>query len=353
MISIIGKWYDGKTSDAVPAVCQIYENGDIRVERLEDKHRLASLLLNELKFSSRIANTPRYFHFPDGEQFETVDNNAVDLILDKFKRHSWLRIVHLLESRKRFVLIALLLLILFIWGSVKYGVPMMSKGIANLLPPSTFRIASEQTLRGLDRSILRISELDEETRTHLLKHFQPVIDSHADYQLTVLFRKGGAIGPNAFALPDGTIIFTDEMVRIAGHDDELLAILVHEVGHVIHRHAMRTVIQDSLLGFALLSMTGDIAGSSEIFLGLPVLLTELAYSREFEREADRYALDWLRSNAIPTAHFSTLMRRINKKMKSMLDDSGKDWLNYLSTHPLSEERIRLFEDGSEETINDK
>ena len=38
-----------------------------------------------------------------------------------------------------------------------------------------------------------------------------------DQGLTVLFRKGGRVGPNAFALPDGTIIFTDEMVRLANH----------------------------------------------------------------------------------------------------------------------------------------
>ena len=46
--------------------------------------------------------------------------------------------------------------------------------------------------------------------------------------------------------------------------------------------------QDALLGFGLRALTGDVAGSSELFLGLPVLLTQLGCSRRFEREADRY-----------------------------------------------------------------
>ena len=82
------------------------------------------------------------------------------------------------------------------------------------------------------------------------------------------------------------------MVRLAQHDDELVAVLAHEVGHVIHRHGLRVIIQNSLLGFTLLAITGDAACSSELFLGLPVLLTQLAYSRTFECEADSYALDY-------------------------------------------------------------
>ncbi|MCK7469253.1 MAG: M48 family metallopeptidase [Desulfosudis oleivorans] len=78
-------------------------------------------------------------------------------------------------------------------------------------------------------------------------------------------------------------------------DDELLAVLAHEAGHVAHRHGVQRIIQDSLLAFAISAVTGDASGTSQLFLGLPVMLTELAYSRDFEREADRYALDTLRS----------------------------------------------------------
>jgi len=141
----------------------------------------------------------------------------------------------------------------------------------------------------LDRSIFKPSELDENTQGELLKHFQSVLEAHSEFKIEILFRKGGGIGPNAFALPSGTIVFTDEMIQISEHNDELLAVLTHEIGHIVHRHGMRSLFQDSILGFVLMSITGDVSGSSELFLGLPVMLTELAYSRSFEREADEYA----------------------------------------------------------------
>jgi Zn-dependent protease with chaperone function len=343
MISITGKWYDSRTSAQVDAVCRIYDNGAIQVERLEDGSPLLSLPRFEIKASPRLAETPRHLYFPAGEKFETKDNDAVDKAMDTFKRGSWLRIVHLLESRKRYVLLALASLLFFMWASMKYGVPAVAKLIAFQLPPSVHDMAGRQGLDFLDRSIFIDSEIDEATRTRLMEHFQPVIRDHSAYELKILFRKGGPVGPNAFALPHGTIIFTDEMVQLAEHDDELLAVLIHEIGHIIHRHAMRRIIQDSLLGFVLLAITGDVSGSSELFLGIPVLLTELGYSRQFEREADRYALDRLRSRRTPPIHFARLMRRIDKKLRAESESHEGEWLNYLSTHPMAEERLRDFE----------
>jgi len=343
MISITGKWYDSKISAQIDVICHIYDNGAIRVERIENGESLVLLPRYDIKASPRLADTPRRLYFPSGEKFETKDNDAVDLVLNRFKRHSWLKIVYGLESRKLYVVLALASLLLFMWGSMKFGVPAAARLIAFRLPPSIHCIAGRHALDILDRTVFHPSELDEVTRTRLMDHFRPVMEDHPDYELKIMFRSGGRIGPNAFALPGGTIIFSDEMVRLAEHNDELLAVLTHEIGHVVHRHALRRAIQDSLLGFALLAITGDVSGSSELFLGLPVLLTELAYSRQFEREADRYAIDCLRSRGTSTIHFARLMRRIDQKMEPKSKGSDGKWLNYLSTHPMTEERLRNFE----------
>ena len=343
MISLNGRWYDGKISAEVPAVCHVYDSGAIRVERLDGGKPLLMLSRFDIKISPRLANTPRYLYFPKGEKLETDDNTAADQIMKHFGRTGFLRLVYRLESRKRYVLIALTALLLILFVSFKYGVPAVAKKIAFWLPVSVQRTAGRQTQNVLERSFLHPTELDEKTRARLIKHFQPAIGHHSNYKLTILFRNGGPLGPNAFALPDGTIIFTDEMVRLAKHDDELLAVLIHEIGHVVYRHGMRSVIQDSLLGFMLLAITGDISGSSEIFLGLPVLMTELAYSRGFEREADRYSLSYLGIHDIPPIHFARLMRRIDQKMTPQADARRKKWANYLSTHPLTEKRLLPFE----------
>jgi Zn-dependent protease with chaperone function len=343
MISIKGKWYDGRTSATEDVVCIVYDNGAIRIERMGDDGLILSKPRFDIQVSPRLANTQRYLLFPDGEKFATDDNDTVDRIETQFAKPSWLRLVHRLESHWRYVLPALVLLLFILWGLMSYGIPWVAKTIAYRLPPSMLSFASDQTLDILDRSVFEPSELDDHTQRELLEHFQSVLGAHSDFKPEILFRKGGGIGPNAFALPSGIIIFTDEMIQISEHDDELLSVLTHEIGHIVHRHGMRTLIQDSILGFVLMSITGDVSGSSELFLGLPVLLTELAYSRNFEREADVYALTYMQANGISPLGFASLMQRIENQKPNTPGIASEKWINYLSTHPLTEERLKGFQ----------
>lgn len=343
MISIKGQWYDGRTSAAVDVVCRVYDSGVVRVERISDGELLLSRKDFDIDVCPRLANTQRYLVFPGGEKLETDENDHVDQAVARFKKPSWLSMVHKLESHWRYVLVALVILLLFLWGGITYGIPWAAKMIAQRLPPSIMDYAGGQTLEFLDNSVFAPSEIDAHIRQRVMTHFAGALETHAEYNLDIKFRKGQRIGANAFALPNGTIIFTDEMIALAVHDDELLAVLIHEIGHVVHRHGMRTLIQDSILGFVLLAITGDVSGSSELFLGLPVLLTELAYSREFEREADQYALSYMRAHDIAASHFASLMQRIDKQQPTASEAGYEKWFNYLSTHPLTEDRLKAFE----------
>ncbi len=344
MISIKGYWYDGVTSQQIRAVIQVFDNGAVRIEQLENGKTLFATSSFNTKVSPRLASTPRYFTFTGGATFETEDNDAVDTLLNRFQRHRLFQFIHRLESYKRYIFLSTIALIVLAFFYVKYGVPAAARIIAPKLPTSIYQYADDQTLKVLDKTVLGSSQLEPSSENRIRNHFETVIANHSQFHIKILFRKGDKkIGANAFALPHGTIIFTDEIVEISRNDDELLAILVHEVGHVIHRHAMRTMIQDSLLAFALMAVTGDASGTSELFLGLPVILTELAYSREFEREADRYALKYLKSHQIPPTHFANFLRRIEEKKNSQHHSSEDGWINYLSTHPNTEERLKKFE----------
>ena len=72
-------------------------------------------------------------------------------------------------------------------------------------------------------------------------------------------------------------------------------------------------------------------------------MTEMAYSRAFEREADDYALAYLQENNISPYHFANLMKRIEQEMIRKNRTSDKKWQSYLSTHPVTKERIQQFE----------
>ncbi|MDH7569482.1 MAG: M48 family metalloprotease, partial [Armatimonadota bacterium] len=71
--------------------------------------------------------------------------------------------------------------------------------------------------------------------------------------------------PNAVALPGGYIFVTKGLLEFVNDDDELAAILAHEVGHVVGRHAMghikRQLLASLLIG-AVQENAGDMMGTA-------------------------------------------------------------------------------------------
>src|SRR5690606_17266999 len=131
-----------------------------------------------------------------------------------------------------------------------YGIPGLARVIANQLPESVTEQLTQETLMALDRTLFSTSTLTNEEQTQWLEHFQPDLADYPELPLRVLFRDGGNLGANALALPDGTIIFTDQLIRLAEHPDELRAILLHEIAHVHHRHGVQGVVRGSLMALA-------------------------------------------------------------------------------------------------------
>jgi predicted Zn-dependent protease len=148
------------------------------------------------------------------------------------------------------------------------------------------------------------------------------------------FRKGGVFGSNALAFPGGIILITDEMVETTEEMDEVMAVLAHEIGHVELRHAMRSVLQSSVIGVVVATVTSDAATLSAAMTGLPVLLAQTQYSRDFEIAADEYAFGLLKQNGYPPMAFASLMERLAK-------ENGKELHppEWISTHPVTSERV--------------
>jgi predicted Zn-dependent protease len=140
---------------------------------------------------------------------------------------------------------------------------------------------------------------------------------------------------NAFALPGGIIVITDDMVKTAETPEEVLAVLAHEIGHVELRHTVRSVLQNSILAAAVAAVTSDAASLSAVVAGLPMLVAQTKYSREFETAADDYAFRLLKRKEHSPAAFASIMERIAKREG---DKPGA--FAYVSTHPDTTERVK-------------
>ena len=154
--------------------------------------------------------------------------------------------------------------------------------------------------------------------------------------LRLEFRASPLIGPNAFALPSGILILTDELVRLAKNDQEILAVLAHEMGHVQHRHSMRSLLEGSAIALIIAGITGDIASTTSLAAAAPALLLQNKFSRDNEREADQYALALLQRSGIAPHHFAAILQRMDA-----MAPKGGTIPSFLSSHPPSAARAAL------------
>jgi len=366
---ILGNWYQKGSSERRSASLEPGPLGRLRF-RLEGDPDVEEVLARELDISPRLGATPRYLTFPDGSVLETPDNEAVDTMLRLYCPSAFRGWVHRLESHWPLVVLTLVLVIGVVWGSIQYGVPALSRHLAHKLPAEALDQVSRETLVFLDKVYLESSQLDPARQQSLRSAFSRLLTLYPEGRYRILFRRGGdTLDANAMALPDGTLIFTDQLVELAANEEELLAILAHEVGHVELRHSLRAVIQNSLIGVGALLITGD----AEVLAGLPVLFTSLSYSRDHEREADAFAAQLMRRQGLELQAFVSIMTRMQdwSDCRRLLEDdesalepgdeaqwrsrcetlrekkveqAGEDFglSGYLSTHPATEERLRRF-----------
>lgn len=325
---IDGSYFDGERSRRHAASVTV-EGGQLRV-RVGDAEPLAPVAIAVVEVSSRVGNTPRFLRLPGGASFETPDNDAVDrLVAGRSPAAGW---VHRLESRLRFVVLGLFVTVGLVWAGVQWGIPAAAKIAAFSLPVDVNAHADRMVLELLDKQFLSPSKLSAAEQARLHAVFAPFVADAGDQPpVRVLFRDAGkTIGPNALALPAGTIVLTDQLVALAQHDEELVAVLAHEIGHAVNRHALRRSIQASAMGLMAMLVVGDVSSVSSAATAIPLILTELGYSRAFEVEADRHAVQMLRHRDIAPQRLAEMLQRL---------DPSKDTHGYLSTHPPTPERV--------------
>lgn len=305
--------------------------------------------LQEVAISDRIGNIPRRLTLPDRSVFETADNDAVDALLAATGNEDPLgSVLHRLESRWQWIGLALLATLLTGFVTVYWGMPWASRHIAYAMPVKAAELISEQTLQILDESIFESSTLDAATQDRILAHFATALLplQHEAFSYRLHFRAMSGV-PNALALPSGDIIVTDRLVELAGDQAEIDAVLLHEIGHVVHRHGLQHVLHSSLLTIAIIMVTGDATAMNNLAVAMPVFLLQSHYSRENETEADRYAFERMIEAGIDPIAFSNIMAKIAgdaHEEAARFTGSGdgnaqeETLRRYLSTHPPTPQR---------------
>ena len=145
---------------------------------------------------------------------------------------------------------------------------------------------------------------------------------------------------NAFAAPGGHIVFYRKVIEDAGSPEELAGVLAHEMAHIELYHTTKGLVRDMGLTAALSFMIGHL-GSLDTAIKF---LNQMQYSREDERAADNHAKITLNALNINPEGLGDFLERVSKMEQALeeLDFKGKEYLDYLSSHPNTIERIKAL-----------
>jgi Zn-dependent protease with chaperone function len=226
-----------------------------------------------------------------------------------------------------------------------YAIPTASHWLIGAVPLSVDRAIGDLSFASMDGTMLRPSALPAPTREALRAAFDRAVRAAdgaaaaAAAPIAIEFRQGN-IGPNAFALPGGRIVVTDELVSLVdAREDVVVGVLGHEYGHAKSRHGVRMVAQSALLQTVADALIGNFSG---LLAGAPQVLGEQAYSRDFEREADSESVRVMRAGG----YSPRAMVVFFEKLAAMKLTTGAGLAIAFASHPADTERVAYFEQAT-------
>lgn len=162
------------------------------------------------------------------------------------------------------------------------------------------------------------------------------------YSFTVLESKE----LNAFALPGGGVYITSTLVERL-EEDEIAAVLAHEVGHIAARHSVKRIQSkigyELLMNVALYNVSKDdpkLARTVSKGTGSMFSIVMLGYSRQDELLGDKLAIRYVNKAGYNPWSVVTMLKKLKRYSKE-----GTPWkpMVVLRSHPYLEDRMRVAE----------
>ena len=323
------------------------------------------LSVAEIKASERFSAATRSLQLADGAVLEVDDGAQLSRVLAAVGRPD--AMVTRWQQSWRMVVVSLVLSVVAVVAGYIWVLPVVADRLASNVPSSWADALDNVVIGQLQRQdSLQSTELTTEEQQRLRARFDAVVAAQPNAAAIKIhfFRMGNM--PNAFALPGGSIVFLDGLVKMAPNDDALVGVFAHEFGHVKHRHGLRTLLRTAAVSAVAAWYFGDFTSLANA----AVIASQLSYSREFELQADDTAIELMKANKLDTKSLAELFRRMRDKGDEHdHSDGAKDGdasktsgeaatkapvkranpfsvPEFLSTHPDIDRRIERFEKAS-------
>lgn len=187
----------------------------------------------------------------------------------------------------------------------------------------------DQLYRGLQQEI----KIDKNAST-ILQNFADQLHLSKQYPIRVSVAVSEEV--NAYALPGGHIVVNSAILRELKTPESLVALLCHESTHINRRHSLQNILSSVGTGFVLRLISNAGGDAANVIIGNADYLMQMNYSRKLEKQADEEGMVLMLRNEINPDGMMQLMQRL----KETNEADSPQGLSFLSSHPLTEERIK-------------
>ena len=306
-------YFDGQTTRRHPVTLVLHKR--IAVMRGAGIHQ--SVRLSQLQVSERLDHAPRILQFPNGGTLHVTDRKFDKMLAANRYRES--RVVEWQRNWQR-SLGALVILLAVLISGYQWGLPWAADTLAQHLPAAVEKRIGDEGWAMVEKEMMEPSRLDVADQMRLRRLFADMRQPRGEKTEYRLEFRRSKIGPNAFALPNGVIVMTDELVMQTRNDHAVLGVLAHELGHLQRRHSLRRLLQAVGVGAMMNLWIGDV---SSLLSAVPTFLLNQKYSRDFEREADQYAIDMMRANGLPLSPMAEMFEKMRDADKQEPSADGR------------------------------
>lgn len=326
-------YYNGQSPLSVRGGIEIYneylnffsnDNAFQKTIQYRDIDRV-SFEKNVLKISTGSADRP-------GELLQIFDSNAfpvfkakyaaakinfIKKFLFNFKKNSFKKKIIILFS-----LIAASVLVFLLFIQYAYI----------LIPNSADIQIGLRVQQSIDQNVKLISDKEQINKVNLILNRVKPTSSNFKYSISIIDTQE----INAISLPGGHIYVFSGLLKNSANDNEIAAVLAHEISHSEKRHGIRQLISTAGYTYLFHAIIG--AGIEEMeslqnISDISTLLVFLSYSRRYEEEADLEAIKILKKNNIPPESLISFLEKI---------DQNYNIPSFISTHPKNADRINYI-----------
>ncbi len=299
---------------------------------------LGRAALDQVTVDPPLGRAPRKLTLPDGTVFESEDHAAIEALTGPT---AW-GLLHRYEAVSPRLIGVIALCFVAAWALWRYGLDLLVAGAIALTPPVVIEQIDKGSMRTLDFVMAKPSTLSADRKEDVRSIYRELVaslpeDVQQDHSFDLEFRHMPGMGPNAFALPGGTMVMTDTFIQMFPQDDVVASVLGHEMGHVVEQHGLKRIYR-SLGLYTLIAFTvGDTGPILEDVILEGNLLLSLSFSRAQERSADQFGLKLADEAGYDPAGLKVFFEAIQPKG---LSGKSSQWM---STHPSSAERLEAIE----------